>query len=507
MNFFGKNIFFFLVLVIIFNSSNGFFMPDKADAIATSQLWAQITEIGKVVESTVGSWTRWAEEKMGKKLRDIVAKKMMDYIVDETVKWIQGGGEPKFIGNWNVLLKEAGDIAFEEVVNELGVAGLCQPFGIQVRLTLLPVKKFYKRAECTLDKVVSNIENFYIDFSVGGWNGYLASFEPQNNFYGQVIMAYDEITKRSQENKEAAKSEGIAGGGFLSEKRCLEYAPNEDLNAKAQACSDNFSGDQLKLCLQEAQKAAPSSKCLKEEIITPGDTVGKVMGEAVTSDSKWAANIQSWTSALVNAAINRLFQEGLRAMVGSAQGGRIKPFYPSDYQDLVTSDTQQTKNTLTKEAKSFLSEWQAISNYKNLSLSYAEQMLADLKEIKLNNCMVTDGEISTASSTVSVLQSEVNDLNNKIKEATDVINQIESAKTNENLMNAQYAYDKFRNKYGELMWQQITSGDVRNSAKAQSEDLYNQLYGTGGNLSSGLSIDQRLKICTMGPGGKKSGAL
>jgi len=88
-----------------------------------------------------------------------------------------------------------------------------------------------------------------------------------------------------------------------------------------------------------------------------------------------------------------------------------------------------------------------------------------------------------------------------------MINQIESAKTNENLMNAQYAYDKFRNKYGELMWQQITSGDVRNSAKAQSEDLYNQLYGTGGNLSSGLSIDQRLKICTMGPGGKKSGAL
>ena len=497
MNFFGKNIFFFLVLVIIFNSSNGFFMPDKADAIATSQLWAQITEIGKVVESTVGSWTRWAEEKMGKKLRDIVAKKMMDYIVDETVKWIQGGGEPKFIGNWNVLLKEAGDIAFEEVVNELGVAGLCQPFGIQVRLTLLPVKKFYKRAECTLDKVVSNIENFYIDFSVGGWNGYLASFEPQNNFYGQVIMAYDEITKRSQENKEAAKSEGIAGGGFLSTKKCVAY---EEVDLKE--CETYYGVNDA--CVKEKEN---NRKCLKEEIITPGDTVGKVMGEAVTSDSKWAANIQSWTSALVNAAINRLFQEGLRAMVGSAQGGRIKPFYPSDYQDLVTSDTQQTKNTLTKEAKSFLSEWQAISNYKNLSLSYAEQMLADLKEIKLNNCMVTDGEISTASSTVSVLQSEVNDLNNKIKEATDVINQIESAKTNENLMNAQYAYNKFRNKYGELMWQQITSGDVRNSAKAQSEDLYNQLYGTGGNLSSGLSIDQRLKICTMGPGGKKSGAL
>ena len=34
-------------------------------------------------------------------MRDIIAKRIMDYIVDQTVQWIQGGGEPKFVTNWD----------------------------------------------------------------------------------------------------------------------------------------------------------------------------------------------------------------------------------------------------------------------------------------------------------------------------------------------------------------------------------------------------------------------
>ncbi|MCL4437647.1 hypothetical protein M1513_01240, partial [Patescibacteria group bacterium] len=50
-----------------------------------------------------------ASEVLGRSLRDIIAKRIMDYIVDQTVKWIQGGGKPKFITNWNGFLKDVGD--------------------------------------------------------------------------------------------------------------------------------------------------------------------------------------------------------------------------------------------------------------------------------------------------------------------------------------------------------------------------------------------------------------
>ncbi|MCL5004887.1 MAG: hypothetical protein M1170_03020, partial [Patescibacteria group bacterium] len=47
-----------------------------------------------------------ASEVIGRSLRDVIAKRIMDYIVDQTVKWIQGGGKPKFITNWNGFLKD-----------------------------------------------------------------------------------------------------------------------------------------------------------------------------------------------------------------------------------------------------------------------------------------------------------------------------------------------------------------------------------------------------------------
>ena len=126
-------------------------------------------------------------------MRDIIAKRIMDYIVDQTVQWIQGGGEPKFVTNWDSFMKDAGDIAFDSVIREIGAAGLCSPFGLQVKLALLPVQKFSTQISCTLDNVVKNINIFYVDFSVGGWDGYLLSLEPQNNFYGAMLLANDKL--------------------------------------------------------------------------------------------------------------------------------------------------------------------------------------------------------------------------------------------------------------------------------------------------------------------------
>ena len=111
-------------------------------------------------------------------------------------------------------MKDAGDIAFDSVIREIGAAGLCSPFGLQVKLALLPVQKFSTQISCTLDKVVKNINNFYVDFSVGGWDGYLLSLEPQNNFYGAMLLANDKLVTEIKKSQEKIKRKLKWGADF-----------------------------------------------------------------------------------------------------------------------------------------------------------------------------------------------------------------------------------------------------------------------------------------------------
>ena len=43
--------------------------------------------------------------------------------------------------------------------------------------------------------------------------------------------------------------------------------------------------------------------------MTPGYAVGETVAEAITTDIRWAENIKSWTSAVVNALINAAIQK------------------------------------------------------------------------------------------------------------------------------------------------------------------------------------------------------
>jgi len=93
---------FFIILVI------STIIPGKAkavwgveDIVFDPQSWT----------TTVSNWAtqviKWAKDSYQMILRDIIAKRIMDYIVDQTITWIQGGGEPKFISNWDGFLKDA----------------------------------------------------------------------------------------------------------------------------------------------------------------------------------------------------------------------------------------------------------------------------------------------------------------------------------------------------------------------------------------------------------------
>ncbi|NCQ02695.1 hypothetical protein GW816_01410, partial [Candidatus Wolfebacteria bacterium] len=158
--------------------------PKKTEAgipvFDSANLGGKLTDISEKI-------ARWVKEDLVKSLRDVIAKRIIDYIVDQTIVWIQGGGQPKFVTDWDGFLKDAANIAFDQVIKDVGLAQLCSPFKLQVQISLLPVQQFQQRIDCTLDDVVKNIEDFYNDFEKGGWIAYNETWQPQGNYYGEML--------------------------------------------------------------------------------------------------------------------------------------------------------------------------------------------------------------------------------------------------------------------------------------------------------------------------------
>ena len=430
--------------------------PKKTEAgipvFDSANLGGKLTDISEKI-------ARWVKEDLVKSLRDVIAKRIIDYIVDQTIVWIQGGGQPKFVTDWDGFLKDAANIAFDQVIKDVGLAQLCSPFKLQVQISLLPVQQFQQRIDCTLDDVVKNIEDFYNDFEKGGWIAYNETWQPQGNYYGEMLMIHDEMITRGALAKEAAQNEALAGKGFLSVKKCLE---------------------------QDEE-----GTCIKEEIVTPGDTVGVAVASAITSDTQWAANIQSWTAALINAVINRVIKEGVGVMKGSEESSGSS-YYPSEYQSAADLEIESEKQQQINEVKKFVNEWQYLYNAKSKSLSYSEQLKVILVKIKKLNCQpaVSDSEIQAVQADIDRLKTETTELKNKIDGGNNLITKITNANTIRERTIAQQDFLAFVDKYNTLEIQtQIITGDAR---KAADQELATK--------TSDLSIAQgRLATCSISP--------
>lgn len=299
-------------------------------------------------------------------LRDQASKRIIDSIVKDTAKWIENSsdsthGGPRFVQDWKKFLKDAGDKAIGDVIRETDLAFICSPFKVQLQLALQPTRSYEKRVECTLSEALYNVENFYNDFSQGGWLAYRETWSPNNNFFGTLIIARDEISKRSSEEGETKKSEAQASGGFLSQKNCLEYGkPNWD---RCQAVADAGDSTAYEICMAEEEKIEKT--CVKEEIVTPGDIVGKAAAKLITSDSDWANNIQSWTSLLTNALVNKLVKSGVgflkvqtQRVFNDSTGGTTTGTDITDAAGYSTSTQQFAAQRIENENTSMINELQ-----------------------------------------------------------------------------------------------------------------------------------------------------
>lgn len=209
----------------------------------------------------------------------------------ELVRWIEGGGKPKFISDFGGFLRDVGNVVAGDLIQDIGLGALCGPFNFQLRFALsLPNlygnagPRFGQVVTCTLDDVVNNIENFYDDFRTGGFVSFNASWAPQNNFYGGFLLGLEEKNARIASTNGANILEAITGGGYLGGKKCETIGGRE-------------------FC----------------RVTTPGHLFGEQISKSLGSKVDFIVNakdIGEFVGVLADAAINRLMREGAEGLFG-----------------------------------------------------------------------------------------------------------------------------------------------------------------------------------------------
>ncbi|TSC89800.1 MAG: Uncharacterized protein G01um10143_290 [Parcubacteria group bacterium Gr01-1014_3] len=276
-------------------------------------------------------------------------RRLLDVLVDQVVSYIQGGGQPQFVTDWKGFLEDAGQAAAGDFAKELGAGFLCEPFRFGIQINFYKIPTFAQKAECTLDKIVGNINNFYNDFRNGGWLAYGTSLQPRNNYFGALIMALQENEIRKSAAAFAAYNEAQAGDGFISQKKC-ELFPDG------------------------------TEKC---RIITPGSTVGDLVSKAVGKDFDFILNAQQlgeYASAIANSLVNRLVAEGLTGLQESITD-KQQDDITKIYNEVLNNSFDQQKTTFLDEIDQTLVPRQQAGIIVNLTIDALIKFKADLQKL------------------------------------------------------------------------------------------------------------------------------
>lgn len=422
-----------LCVVVLFT---GMALPQKTYAIPVidGPLNA-LTATGAVTDAAnwVTQLVKWAKDELWKTLRDQIVKAIVNEINKQTVAWIQGNGEPKFVSDWKGFLKNAAMEGVNQTISQSQLADLCTPFAFQLQIALIPeTKPISQKAKCTISDIVENVEDFYESFENGGWLAYGASTNPENNLYMQLVMFDDDMKARSSLSEEKKKQEAGAGSGFLSVSKCLEDDSEELFNkcSLERIAIGAADAEVLAYCSAFADQ---NKTCLNEQVQTPGDAVAGAVKNMIGSDNIYVSGVQSIISAAINAGINRMMSEGLALMSGNEnpQNG----YDPSDqFGDDINAMDVGGKRELTNQVNGYRDQWAELFNLKRQSATYNSQIKTNLDAIKAIQVtgvqcppLATEGEIAALGPVQTRLDGEVSVLQTKMNDADTVIGKINDA--------------------------------------------------------------------------------
>ncbi|MFA5173167.1 MAG: hypothetical protein WC435_02095 [Candidatus Paceibacterota bacterium] len=248
--------------------------------------------LGITSGATTGSLARMIMEFIFKLTTENLKRSLLDALVSQMVTGIAGGSEPKFVTNWESFLNQNYSLGKKEAIQGLESSGFFSSgnsFDSAIKSQLSGSSFVSETKEKTVE------EKYNEQYSQFDWESFSKNTFPENNYYGKSFIAKDIVDRKAVAKAEAAKNEALAGGGFLSTKKCLKTATNE-------------AGEEF---------------CLNEVSTTPGKTIGDTLSRAVTSDIDYIVNADdfaSFVSAISSSVFNKLLGSGVSGIMGVAQG-------------------------------------------------------------------------------------------------------------------------------------------------------------------------------------------
>lgn len=228
----------------------------------------------------------------------VVTKVILDTLTNTIIAWIQGGGGENvgFVGNLEQEFRREADIRGGQFLNQLAGVNLCGDIGISLQLTLRTGGgSLNRRLACSVTDIVANVNDFFRDFSRGGWPAFIRiSMEPQNNPYGAFWIAVD------------AKAEAEFGGRKALERNLLQNIGFQGVRTSDKRCqSERLIGPLPPGDKEDIQDNGDGtySYCYTEtRVKTPGHLVADILSKATNNTFDYSDTADEINEALVNIA-------------------------------------------------------------------------------------------------------------------------------------------------------------------------------------------------------------
>lgn len=355
----------------------------------------------------------------------------IEAITRSAIDWINHGfeGGPVFVTDLRGFLLDLADAETSIFIERLGLADLCSPWSLDIRIALsLPTSQFEREVACTLSDIVANMDAFINgDFSQGGWAGWFElTTKPQNNPYGLYLMTASELDQRIAGTQQEQTQLLSFGSGFFSQTKCEEIP------------------------LAPGQTGPNQKRC---KIVNPGVVIEEQLNNTLFGGQRRlevADEVNEIVSALFGQLINKILGGSSGGLRGLSEGSYGRPSYTSQLGNIDDAGILQgVKDKFISEIDVIIKSETGYKNIKqntlsaitaseilllNLQVCYAEK-LADLSlnltssekslaQTRIDNTLITiatqitptktllENDITSADQNLTTLNTLRNDIPN-----------------------------------------------------------------------------------------------
>lgn len=275
-----------------------------------------------------------------------LAKNQLSAMTKYTMNWINTGfsGNSFYVNN---LSKYMGDIENSILEQETKLFkdpmnGADYPYGRDFARGAITTEQLKKDFASSLKQDLTNYlepgatpQSFANDFSQGGWDGWWALTQnDQNNPFGFTIKATENIRSKQQKQVENAKAELVQGQGYRPQQKCKVFeTPTAPTSAEISSCTASYESQKsdalqtcetdnktpaainscksnveseysglIASCSKNGGKAPTEQKCKEWETVTPGSAIATKANTYLNTPERQLELVKT-----MNDALNALF--------------------------------------------------------------------------------------------------------------------------------------------------------------------------------------------------------